>query len=185
MDTENHEGFEYQGQRIIIGTISNLDKQEYSQKPLYKKDVHGLSSRAIFKFMVTNKDHIDIDEYKHEYPSDVDDWERNRALLLWYPEWKIRLKDMSIISKKWSNLVENWDRIEKLYDEDYEKYGNKAYENGECCQYIIILILNYYSLSRYFFYDIFIFYSIIWYFFYDVFYNYNIIRCTIYDIIIY
>lgn len=135
MDTENHEEFEYQGQRIFIGTISELEKQEYSQKPLYMKDVHGLSSKAIFKFMT--QDHID--KY-YDYPLDVDDFERNRALLLWYPEWRKRLVEMSIISDRWSNLVNNWDHIEKLYDEDYEKYGNKAYEDGECCKYIRTLV---------------------------------------------
>jgi hypothetical protein len=132
MNTENHEGFEYQGQRIFIGTISELDKQEYSEKPLYKKDVHGLSSKAIFEFMTQGNKYYD-------YALDVDDWERNRALL-WYPEWREKLINMSIISDRWKNLVENWDHIEKLYDEDYEKYGNKAYEDGECCKYIRTLV---------------------------------------------
>lgn len=118
--------------------LPKLEKQEYTQRPLYKKDVQGLSSKAIFKFMTTDKNHIDKDEY-YDCPIDVDDWERNRALLLWYPEWKERLIEMSCISKKWNNLVNNWDTIEKLYNEDHEKYGNKAYEYGECCKYIRIL----------------------------------------------
>lgn len=49
--------------------------------------VQGLSSQTIFRFMTG------ISEEKHKnwwqtyhHPYDVDDYERNRALLLWYPE---------------------------------------------------------------------------------------------------
>lgn len=121
--------------------ISNLEKQEYSQKPLYEKDVFGLSSKAIFKFMTTDQDHIFLDDYKYSYCNDADDFERNRALLLWYPEWKIKLKDMSIISDQWSNLVNNWSTIEKLYDEDYKKYGNDNFYDKNCCFYIKSLLI--------------------------------------------
>ena len=127
---------------IVNVPIPKLERQEYSKKPLYKKDVHGSSSKAIFKFMTTDKNHIDIDEYKHSHPYDSDDFERNRGLLLWYPEWKERLTEMSVISKKWENLVENWDTIEKLYDEEYEKYGHRIYNDGECCKYINTLLNN-------------------------------------------
>ena len=116
-----------------------LDRQEYSQKPLYKKDVCGSSSKAIFKFMTTDSKYICIDEYKGLYPSDLDDFSRNRALLLWYPEWKERLIEMKVISNKWNNLVINWDNIEKLYDYDYEKYGDNCYDK-DCNSYIQLLI---------------------------------------------
>ena len=118
--------------------VLDLERQEYSQKPLYKKYVHGLSSKAIFKFMTTDKDHICLDNYKYSYA--YDDFERNRALLLWYPEWKIKLKDMNIISDQWSNLVNNWSTIEKLYDEDYEKYGDSNFYGKNCCRYIRSLV---------------------------------------------
>lgn len=124
--------------KLII--LSNLDKQEYSQKPLYKKDVRGESSKAIFKFMTTHPDNFDINKYKHEYPRDVDDFERNRALLLYYPEWRKRLPEMAIISDKWKILVENWNTIEKMYNEDYEKYGNRHLYDKECYNYIRSLI---------------------------------------------
>ena len=116
-----------------------LERQEYSQKPLYEKDVCSGSSKAIFEFMTTDRNHVCIDDHYY-YPLDVDDFERNRALLLWYPEWKIKLKDMSILSDQWSNLVNNWNTIEKLYDEDYEKYGNGKFYNKNCCSYIRSLV---------------------------------------------
>jgi hypothetical protein len=121
-------------------TLSNLDKQKYPQKPLYKKDINGLSSKVIFKFMTTHSDHFDVNKYKDDHPLDVDDFERNRALLLWYPEWRKRLPEMGIISDKWLNLVNNWNTIEKMYNEDYEKYGNGNIYDKKCCNYIRSLV---------------------------------------------
>jgi len=115
-----------------------LNKQEYVEKPLYKKDVYGLSSKTIFKFMTTDPNHRSIDKDHHPY--DVDDFERNRALLLCYPEFRARLHETSIISHQWKNLVENWDNIEKLYNQDYQKYGDGNFYKKECCQYIRSLL---------------------------------------------
>lgn len=111
-------------------------KQEYCSKPLSKNEVKGESSKTIFKFMTESL----VESMKFYYPRDVDDFERNRALLLQYHEWKERLIEMAIYSPKWKILVENWSTIEKLYDRDYEKYGHKAYGVGECDQYIRSLI---------------------------------------------
>lgn len=116
-------------------------KQEYDCKPIHKRQVFGESSKTIFKFMtgiLTDKERKD----EAYYPYDVDDFERNRALLLWYPEWKPRLPEMGILGEEWKNLVENWSIIEKLYDADYEKHGHKAFGEGECCKYIRSLVKN-------------------------------------------
>lgn len=110
-------------------------KQKYDKIPLSSSEVNGSSSKTIFKFMTYGNYSKDSD-----HPWDVDDWERNRALLLCYPEWRKRLLEMSKISLTWAKLVHNWAKIEKLYDEDYEKYGNKAYNVGKCCLYIRELI---------------------------------------------
>jgi len=86
--------------------------------------------------MITQSEYLDINKFVYQNPIDVDDWERNRALLLWFPEWKQRLTEMSIISEQWENLVINWNEIERLYDIDYEEYGNKAFGKGQCDKYI-------------------------------------------------
>lgn len=117
-----------------------LPKQEYYSKPLTKHEVRGASSKTIFKFMTTPFDARKIRLMSFNHPKDVDDFERNRALLLYYPEWKIRLPEMGIICKEWNSLVNNWASIEQLYDEDYIKYGNKAYKIGKCDNYIRSLI---------------------------------------------
>ena len=130
---------------------SSSIKQEYDHKPLTTQEVKGASSKTIFKFMSFTKEEIEEisssddqnrDKLSFHYPMDVDDFERNRALLLWYPEWRERLDEMKVLGDEWKNLVspEAWSKIENLYDEDYAKYGNKAFGKGECCRYIRSLV---------------------------------------------
>ena len=113
---------------------SLLPQQLYKTTPTVLKEVHGASSKAIFSVM------MNLPKNKTDYPRDVDDWERNRALLICYPEWKLRLKEMRSVSKCWEVLINNWEIIEEKYLEDYEKYGDNAYDKGECNKYIRNLI---------------------------------------------
>jgi len=129
--------FYYKNTNNVKYEIPNV--KQYTEKPLQKKDVYGSSSKAIFKFMTTDKKYICFDEYKYSYPYDSDDFGRNISLLLWYPEWKERLIEMGNISNTWEKLVKNWDNIEKLYNDDYIKYGNDIYQKT-CCAYIASLI---------------------------------------------
>jgi hypothetical protein len=126
-------------------------RQEYIKPPRTIGKVRGLSSKAIFRFMsksekipperISDSDNCDSDsdsysEQEWYHPLDVSDWERNRALLLCYPEWRSRLSEMAVLSEKWKVLTEAWSTIERLYDEDYLKYGDRAYSRGECDRYI-------------------------------------------------
>lgn len=110
-----------------------MDKQEYKAKPMFITGVRGDSSKTIFRFFTDKRKHPEWP------PHDVDDWERNRALLQWYPEWKARLHEMHIISRAWANLVTNWASIEALYDEDYRIHGSKAFAAGKCDALIRLL----------------------------------------------
>ena len=49
---------------------------------------------------------------------------------------KYNIDQMANLSKYWKILVENWDTIEEKYNQDYEKYGNMAYDEGELNKYI-------------------------------------------------
>jgi hypothetical protein len=57
------------------------------------------------------------------YPCDPDDFGRCMRFLdtLMPDERKTALLSVSGVSKTWKTLVENWDRLEKLYDEDKGK----------------------------------------------------------------
>lgn len=118
-------------------------KQEYLTKPTYEM-IRGESSKSIIKFMITpDISQLNLEESSKlalYYPRDVDDFERNRALLIWYPEWRERLLEMSVICEEWKRLVENWKTIEELYEADWMVYGNKAYGVGRCCKYIRSLL---------------------------------------------
>lgn len=111
-------------------------QQLYADKSIKLNDVHGASSQTIYKFMKFGPEEVD----DKSHPWDVDDFERCRALLICYPEWKPRLKEMAITSKCWKVLVNNWETIEEKYNEDYEKYGNMSYNIGECDKFIRELI---------------------------------------------
>lgn len=111
-------------------------QQLYKEKPTKLSQVRGESSKTVFMFMKTGE----IYERGYCVVWDVDDYERVRALLICYPKWKLRMSEMDVISEEWKALVTNWDRIEELYCKDYEKYGNMAYNEGQCDKYIRSLL---------------------------------------------
>jgi hypothetical protein len=104
-------------------------QQLYDTKPLKFCDVQGASSRAIFNFMKCGNKAL------CDNPIDVDDFERNRALLLHYPEWRERILEMGEISNDWKILSANWTQIEILYEKDYLIH-RKLNPEGECDNYI-------------------------------------------------
>jgi hypothetical protein len=123
-----------------------MGKQEYEHVPVLKKEVRGCSSKTIFSLMTrpvgeTPEDFVKRRQGKLlDHPHDVDDWERNRALLLCYPAWRARLSELRCLSLAWERLVQHWDDIEALYDTDYAQYGHMAYKEGQCCAFIRSLV---------------------------------------------
>jgi hypothetical protein len=115
--------------------MKTTKQQLYSLAPTTRRHVSGQSSKSIFTFMTTGMQGKCL-----YHPRDVDDWERNRALLLCYPEWRARLHEMHVISPEWKILVENWSRIEAYYEEDYSTFGHNAFGKGECDKFIRSLL---------------------------------------------
>jgi hypothetical protein len=52
------------------------------------------------------------------HPYDPDDFKRCYKLLQVIPEWKIELHKLKQLSKEWSNLVDNWDKLTEMYEEN-------------------------------------------------------------------
>jgi hypothetical protein len=50
------------------------------------------------------------------HPCDPDDFSRCYKLLEIIPEWKNELHKMKAISPVWSNLVDNWDKLNEFYE---------------------------------------------------------------------
>lgn len=76
----------------------------------------GISSETIFSIM-SGKDirHSRGREYGHPY--DSDDFSRCYKLLKLIPEWR-SLDKMKTVSKEWSNLVDNWDKLTEMFEEN-------------------------------------------------------------------
>jgi hypothetical protein len=84
----------------------------------------GLSSEFIFQ--VISGRNIGARNYE---PSDPDDFRRCYLLLQAVPEWKMKLNRLKPFSKYWSNLVDNWDKLNELLEEQLKtKKANGMYE---------------------------------------------------------
>lgn len=72
----------------------------------------GLSSKTMwFCFMG--------EEIKRpSHPYDPGDFKRCYKLLQAVPEWKLQLHNLKPLSKEWSNLVDNWDQLTDMYEQN-------------------------------------------------------------------
>jgi hypothetical protein len=77
----------------------------------YQHGEKGASSEAMFRVFDTGRI---IPGDSHPY--DPSDFKRCYGLLKMVPEWRARITEMKPVSKAWSNLVDNWDKLEKMYD---------------------------------------------------------------------
>ena len=84
----------------------------------------GLSSKTMWNCFMGNSG------FPIWHPSDPDDFSRCYKLLQAVPEWKEELYKLKLLSKLWSNLVDNWDKLTEMYEENertdwanYKKIG--------------------------------------------------------------
>jgi hypothetical protein len=77
-----------------------------------QKGEHGMSSETIFQ--VISGQRI-TDRLTHPY--DPDDFRRCYLLIKAIPEWKEELYLLKTISPVWSKLVENWDKLTEMLEE--------------------------------------------------------------------
>jgi len=71
----------------------------------------GTSSKTMVKYLSTS-----IEYYvKHEcHPHDPDDFRRCHLLMEAVPQFKSKIRRMKSVSKTWSNLIDNWDKLTKM-----------------------------------------------------------------------
>ncbi len=83
----------------------------------------GLSSMTMWNCFMGNKG------FSIHHPSDPSDFGRCWKLLETVPEWKKELYKLKSLSPIWSNLVDNWDKLNEYYEKMREKKGdNGMYE---------------------------------------------------------
>lgn len=84
----------------------------------------GMSSKTMWLHFMGQKNE------RINHPYDPDDFSRCYKLLETVPEWKIRIKELRILSTEWRNLSENWNKLTEMYEQNtkeewknYEKIG--------------------------------------------------------------
>lgn len=88
----------------------------------------GVSSLTIFAVMTGAEDAPDIGRIRRNFryapPRDPADFRRCYLLLKLIPEWKTRLPEVAERFPNWGGLVQQWDELTQLYEEERE--------NGQC-----------------------------------------------------
>lgn len=83
----------------------------------------GMSSKTMWFCLMGQK----VSKINH--PDDPYDFSRCWKLLECVPEWKAELDKLKPLSKAWSNLVDNWDKLNEFYEDMRKvKKGNGMYE---------------------------------------------------------
>ena len=84
-----------------------------------KNGEKGISSKVIFGAITG----LWLDNYDWT-PADPSDFNRCYKLIKQVPEWRQELYKVSLISKEWENVVDNWDKLsEMLENRDKEMYS--------------------------------------------------------------
>lgn len=88
---------------------------------------HGMSSMAMCRALMDNP-------ISKSHPYDPDDFRRCYLLLKTVPEWKLELHKVAALSPEWSNLVNIWDTLTALLEEQFKtKKANGMYELMQEC----------------------------------------------------
>lgn len=81
----------------------------------------GMSSKTMWNCLIGNKG------FSISHPYDPDDFSRCYKLLQAVPEWKNELQKLKALSKPWSNLVDNWDKLTEMYEQNI----NEQWKNSD------------------------------------------------------
>ena len=103
-----------QEQLRIAAVSSRFFITESAQEWLLKGD-RGISSETIFGAITG----LVINRSKYP-PSDPADFYRCYRLIKAVPKWKLELHKVAELSKTWKNVIDNWDKLSELLEEQIE-----------------------------------------------------------------
>lgn len=72
----------------------------------------GMSSKTMWNCLMGNKN------FEINVPWDPDDFSRCYKLLQAVPEWKSELHKLKSLSPVWERLIDNWDKLTWMYEEN-------------------------------------------------------------------
>jgi hypothetical protein len=84
----------------------------------------GMSSKTMWNCFMGSAN------YPINYPDDPDDFSRCYKLLEAVPEWKNELHKLKPLSEAWNNLVENWDKLTEMFEENQKTNWNNYKKIG-------------------------------------------------------
>lgn len=94
----------------------------------------GMSSKTMWNCLMGNKN------FEINHPYDPDDFSRCYKLLQAVPEWRKELHRLKTLSKAWSNLVDNWDKLTEMYERN-ERTQWKNYKKVGMYEFMQTLIM--------------------------------------------
>jgi hypothetical protein len=71
-----------------------------------------------------------VSDFRINYPYDPDDFSRCYKLLEHVPEWKKELDKLKPLCKEWSNLVDNWDKLTEMYEQNKKENWENSKQIG-------------------------------------------------------
>lgn len=102
--------FESNTQQINNKNCNHIAKDIWCNEGCWEAE--GLSSREIESHMLGLNSNT---KKTSHIPIDHADFARCIDILKKHPEWRERLDEMKVYGYTWSNLVDNWDKLEKKY----------------------------------------------------------------------
>lgn len=91
---------------------------------------HGISSKTMFNHL---SEKLQVGRLSNSYectPSDPDDFKRCYKLLQAVPQWKERLCELKTISPTWEKLVNNWDKLTEMYEQNVKEEWKNYKKTG-------------------------------------------------------
>ncbi len=93
--------------------VADQNKPLLERAQWWKKDgERGMSSETMWSCFMGEM------PTRRSHPSDPGDFKRCYKLLQAVPEWKAELHKLKSLSTPWSNLVDNWDTLTQMYEEN-------------------------------------------------------------------
>jgi len=93
-----------------------------------KEGERGASSETMFTVLAGENSWC-RPQHRFDHPHDPDDFRRCYLLLKTIPEWKADLYKLKDLSEVWTNLVENWDKLTIMIEEQMKTHKrNGMYE---------------------------------------------------------
>ena len=79
---------------------------------------HGISSKTIFNHLSRTLQTRAMENDYPTHPFDPDDFSRCYKLLKAVPQWKSKLNNLKALSPVWEKLVDNWDKLTEMYEQN-------------------------------------------------------------------